>query len=232
MANFQYSRQSSNYDVDICLVIDKTGSMLPILETVKQNALRLYDDIKQNMSAKGKIINTMRVRVLFFGDYVADGAEAFYGCDFLEMPEQALLLKQCVESARAYGGGDDPEDGLEALAFGIRSKWCSGNSKKRHIICLFTDDNAHDLGFGKAVAGYPQNAPKSYEELLCMWGTAQFPGEMDPYAKRLLLFAPNKGYWQRIAKEWENTVLMPVETAKGLRDVTYQSVLDTVGNSI
>lgn len=232
MANFNYSRQSGSYDVDICLVIDKTGSMRPIIDTVKNNALRLYDDIKENMSAKGKTINNMRVRVMFFGDYIADGAEAFYGCDFLDMPDNAEVLKQCVESARAIGGGDNPEDGLEALAFGIRSKWCNDSNKKRHIICLFTDDNAHDLGYGSSVEGYPQNAPKTYEELLCMWGTAQFPGEMDPFAKRLLLFAPKMGYWERIAKEWENTVMLPVSTANGLRDVTYQSVLDTVGNSI
>lgn len=232
MQNFQYTKQSNSYDVDICLVIDKTGSMRPIIDTVKQNALRLYDDIRDNMAAKGKVISNLRVRVVCFGDYAADGAGAFYGCEFLMMPEQAPLLKQCVESIRAEGGGDEPEDGLEGLAFGIRSRWCAGNNKKRHIVCVFTDAPAHDLGFGKATPGYPDDAPKTYEELLCMWGTPQFPGEMDPYSKRLLLFAPNTSYWQRIAKEWDNTVLMPVASATGLRDVTYQSVLDTVGNSI
>ena len=123
MGNYSYSKQSAMYDVDVCMLIDKTGSMLPIIDTVKANALRLYDDIKRDMAVKGKNISNLRVRVMAFGDYKADGAEAFYGCDFLHMPDQAELLKQCVNSIRAEGGGDEPEDGLEALAFGIRSKW-------------------------------------------------------------------------------------------------------------
>ncbi|MDO4621208.1 MAG: vWA domain-containing protein [Lachnospiraceae bacterium] len=232
MANFKYTRQNEMYDVDVCMLIDKTGSMRPIIDTVKQNALHLYDDIKRDMTEKGKNISNLRVRVMAFGDYAADGAEAFYGCDFLNMPEQAELLEQCVNSIRAEGGGDEPEDGLEALAFGIRSPWCTGNNRKRHIICLFTDASAHDLGNGRSEAGYPEDAPKSFEELMIMWGTAQYPGEIDPYAKRLLLFAPDCSYWSRIAREWDNTILMPVASGKGLHDVTYQSMLNTISNSI
>ena len=67
---------------------------------------------------------------------------------------------------------------------------------------------------------------------MCMWGTPQFPGEMDPYAKRLLLFAPDCSYWPKIAREWDNAILMPVEDGKGLRDVSYQSMLDMIYNSI
>ena len=230
--NQKYTKQTSQYDVDICLLIDKTGSMRPIIDTVKENALRLYDDIKEDMRSKDKVISNLRVRVMAFGDYVADGASAFYGCDFLHMPDQAALLSQCVNSIRAGGGGDEPEDGLVALSYGIRSKWCTGNNKKRHIICLFTDASAHDLGHGSDVPGYPASAPKSYEELMCMWGTQKFRGEMDPYAKRLLLFAPDNSYWSRIAREWNNTVFRSVTSGIGLGDVSYRSMLDTIGNSI
>lgn len=234
MGNYEYTKQSNLYDVDVCILIDKTGSMRPIIDMVKAKALHLYDDIKRGMAVKDKekIISNFRVRVMAFGDYKADGAKAFYGCDFLQMPHQADLLNQCVKSIRPEGGGDDPEDGLEALAFGIRSKWCTGNNKKRHIICLFTDTSSHDLGYGRSVPGYPEDAPKSYEELMCMWGTPQFPGEMDPYAKRLLLFAPDCSYWPKIAREWDNAILMPVEDGNGLRDVSYQSMLDMIYNSI
>lgn len=232
MGNFSYSKQPNLYDVDVCLLIDKTGSMRPIIDTVKENALHLYDDIKCDMAVKNKRISNFRVRVMAFGDYIADGSKAFYGCDFLQMPDKAELLEQCVNSIQADGGGDDPEDGLEALAFGIRSKWCTGNNKKRHIICLFTDAPAHDLGFGHSTPGYPEDAPKSYEELMCMWGTPQFPGEMDPYAKRLLLFAPECSYWSKIAEEWESAIITPVANGRGLDEVSYQCLLDTISNSI
>ena len=38
MGNYSYSKQSAMYDVDVCMLIDKTGSMRPIIDTVKANA--------------------------------------------------------------------------------------------------------------------------------------------------------------------------------------------------
>lgn len=233
MENYTYSKQKSlKYDVDICLLIDKTGSMYPIIDTVKANALRLYGDIVRDLEERKKCITNLRIRVMTFGDYMEDGADAFYGCDFLQMPEQAALLEQCVNSIRAEGGGDIPEDGLEALAFGIRSEWCKGNNRKRHIICLFTDAPPHDLGHGRSVPGYPADAPTSLAELRSMWGTDGYPGEMDQYAKRLLLFAPDCEAWAQIAREWNQVVLRPVVSDKGLGDVSYQEMLDKISNSI
>ena len=232
MGNYSYSKQRNLYDVDICMLIDKAGSMQPIIDTVKSNALHLHDDIKRIIEVKDKSISNLRVRVMAFGDYSKDGSKAFYGCDFLQMPDKADLLRQYVNSIRAEGGSGEPEDGLEALAFGIRSKWSTGNNKKRHIICLFTNASSHDLGFGRSVPGYTEGAPKSYEELICMWGTPQLPGEMDPYAKRLLLFAPDCSYWSRIAREWDNTFFIPVASEYGLGGVSYQSMLYAIGNSI
>lgn len=221
-----------DYDVDICLVIDRTGSMWPIIDTVKENALSLHRDITARMQAKGKTVTGLRVRVIWFGDYLADGPGAMVASDFLTLPEQNAALEQCVSGIRAEGGGDIPEDGLEALAFAIRSRWCQGTAKKRHIICLFTDAPAHALGFGAAAEGYPASAPKDFDELTDMWGFGQYPGEMDSYAKRLLLFAPDDGWWHRIRTEWENTILRPADPDGGLEDVGYAEMLDTIANSI
>ncbi|MBR5048998.1 MAG: VWA domain-containing protein [Erysipelotrichaceae bacterium] len=232
MSVYQNRRFSYDYEVDICLVIDRTGSMRPILDTVKNNAVNLHRDIKTRMEMKGKTVSALRVRVIAFGDYAADGPEAIVGSDFMVLPEQTMDLEDCVEGIRAEGGGDIPEDGLEALAFAIRSKWTRGSGKRRHIICLFTDAPVHDLGFGAQAEGYPLSAPKTYEELSAMWGFTQYPGEMDTYAKRLLLFAPDEGWWQRIRTEWENTILRPAARDTGLQDVSYTEMLDTIANSI
>ncbi len=221
-----------DYDVDICLVIDRTGSMRPIINTVKNNALNLHKDITARMRAKGKTVSSLRVRVIWFGDYLADGPNAMAASDFLVLPEQNAILEQCVSGIQAVGGGDIPEDGLEALAFAIRSKWGKTAGKKRHIICLFTDAPAHDLGFGAKAEGYPASAPKNFDELSDMWGFAQYPGEMDSYSKRLLLFAPDEGWWHRIRTEWENCILRPTSLDSGLEDVGYTEMLDTIANSI
>lgn len=63
------------YNVDMVFCIDATGSMSPVLETVKQNALNFYDDVTKVMNEKQKSIDRLRIRVIAFRDYLADGTE-------------------------------------------------------------------------------------------------------------------------------------------------------------
>ena len=62
-----------SYAVDIVFCIDVTGSMTPIIDAVKANALGFYDDVQTNLTAKGKNVAQLRVRVVAFRDFVADG---------------------------------------------------------------------------------------------------------------------------------------------------------------
>lgn len=225
--------QFSKYNIDICLCIDKTGSMTPIIDTVRNNALNLYTDIKSSLEAKGKYVGRMRIRVLWFGDYLADGDRAMMGSDFLTMPEDMEAFRKFVNGVDAYGGGDVPEDGLEALAFAMRSDWCRDGWKRRHIIALFTDAPAHDLGHCKGAPNYPvAEMPVSFGELSEMWGDEDNPGEMNYQAKRLLLFAPDVSHWNTIQRCWENTVIRTAKEATGLQDISYQTMLDTIVHSV
>ena len=70
----------------------------------------------------------------------------------------------------AFGGGDDPEDGLEALAYAIRSKWNTEGLKKRQLIVVWSDAPAHELGFGKSAENYPKKMAKDFNELTQWWG--------------------------------------------------------------
>lgn len=225
--------QFGGYNIDICLCIDKTGSMKPIIDTVKQNALNLYRDISQSLEAKGKHIGRLRIRLIWFGDYVADGNMAMLLSPFMIMPDEQVKMKNLVDGIVAKGGGDIPEDGLEALAYAMRSDWCQDGWKHRHIIALFTDAPAHDLGFCKSAPNYPKSGmPANFSELSAMWGDEDDPGEMDYQAKRLLLFAPNESYWSKIANNWENVVIRTAQEATGLQDISYQVMLDTIVNSV
>lgn len=219
------------YNVDLVFCIDSTGSMSNIINIVKQNALNLYADICRIMEEKHKVIDKMRVRVISFRDYLADGENAMMTSDFFDLPEQAEDLKGCVDYIEADGGGDIPEDGLEALAYAIRSPWNSEGMKKRHVIVLWSDAPTHELGHGKKAANYPANMAKSFEELSLWWGDIQTGGHMDQRAKRLLIFTPNVPEWSRIAAEWNN-VIMVTTTAEGLTDVVYEEVLAGICNTI
>ena len=78
--------QFGAYNVDVCLCIDKTGSMEPIINTVKTNALNLYRDVLDSLEKKGKHVSQFRIRVIWFGDYLSD-ADPILVSDFLKMPE-------------------------------------------------------------------------------------------------------------------------------------------------
>ena len=103
------------YNVDMCFCIDATGSMGPVINTVKQNALSFYKDVVAVMEKKQKTINSMRVKVIIFRDYVAD-EEPMLMTKFFQLPQEAAQFESCINSIYAAGGGDEPEDGLEALA--------------------------------------------------------------------------------------------------------------------
>ena len=50
-----FSNQVGDYNIDICLCIDKTGSMRPIIDIVKNNALNLYRDVLDSLEKKGHL---------------------------------------------------------------------------------------------------------------------------------------------------------------------------------
>ena len=228
------SNYSAKYNVDIVMCIDATASMGPLLKLVKANALSFYQDFINEMSKKDKRPNQVRVRVIAFRDYLADGKDAMLLSPFFNLPEQSAEFEQLVKSIQPKGGGDDPEDGLEALGYAIRSKWDRTEGvKHRHVIVIWSDDATHDLGFGRGAENYPSKMARDFSELSAWWGVGQSgDAVMDRTFKRLLIYAPPKESWTTIAETWDNTLLFPSEAAKGLDEVTYNQILDAIAQSI
>ena len=150
------------YNVDMVFCIDATGSMSPVISTVKNNALNFYSDVVRVMREKQKTIDTMRIRVIAFRDYLADGDKAMMATGFFQLPQQEKEFEECVNSIVASGGGDEPEDGLEALAYAIKSDWTKEGTKKRSIIVVWTDASTHEIGFGSRAQNYPAGMAKSF----------------------------------------------------------------------
>jgi hypothetical protein len=84
------------YAVDIAFCIDVTGSMSPILDRVKDNALRFYDDVQKNLTDKGKNVDELRVRVIAFRDFKADGAAALQESPFFSLPDEQARFAEFV----------------------------------------------------------------------------------------------------------------------------------------
>ena len=47
-----------------------------------------------------------------------------------------------------------------------------------------------------------------------------------------MIFAPEKGAWPDIAEGWENTVYLPSQAGKGLRDFELDQIIEVLANSI
>jgi hypothetical protein len=133
-----------SYAVDIVFCIDVTGSMSPIIDQVKANALRFYDDVQSNLTAKGKNVDQLRVRVIAFRDFVADGAAALAESPFFTLPgERASFQTLSAVSSRKEVAMLQNQDWrlwrwrltrrgpLPGIAAG-RSLWCGLTSLRSH----------------------------------------------------------------------------------------------------
>jgi hypothetical protein len=218
------------YAVDICFCVDVTGSMSPILDRVKDNALRFYDDVQKNLTDKGKHVDELRVRVIAFRDLKADGAAALQQSPFFSLPDEQASFAEFVRGLVPEGGGDAPESGLEAVALAIHSPWTTSGDRRRQVIVVWTDAPAQPLTGEPAPAPFTEKIPKDFSGLTDLWENEQ--GVMGASAKRLIVFAPDGPGWTDISGVWENVVHHPSKAGEGLSDVDYGTIVDSIANSV
>jgi hypothetical protein len=219
-----------SYAVDIVFCIDVTGSMTPILDQVKANALRFYSDVQSNLVAKGKNIDELRVRVVAFRDIVADGDAALQESSFFELPADQGAFSEFVNGLVPEGGGDAPESGLEATALAMTSPWTTRGDRRRQVIVVWTDQPAHPLDSSAIPAAYADRVPADFSALTDLWEDPQ--GPLGSSSKRLIMFAPDGPGWSDISGVWENVVHNPSQAGGGLSDVDYGTIIDSIGNSV
>ena len=223
--------QGIKYNVDIVLCIDATGSMSGIIDKVKASALKFNDDLAQAMQEKDKSIDSLRVKVIPYRDYYADDDRAMSESPFYVLPEEKSQFASFVNGVSAGGGGDEPENGLEALALAINSEWTKEGDKKRQVIVVWTDASAHPLEkqSGSKPPTYPSSIPGNFNELTDLW---EGQGPMNFSAKRLIIYSPDAYPWTDITTHWDNAIHYPSKAGGGMSEVDYSSIIDAVANSI
>ncbi len=223
--------QGLKYTVDIVMCIDATASMKHLIDQVKSNAIRFYDDLRDVMDKKNKVIDQLRVRVIAFRDFWADGKLSLEISDFFILPDHRDQFNTFVSGLRATGGGNLPESGLEALAIAMQSAWSPHGDKRRNIIVLWTDASTHPLEKDARYKPkyYPEGMPKDLNELTDMW---EENPSLTPSSKRLILYAPDKYAWNEISANWSNTIQYPSTAGSGLSSLDYQTILDAIANSV
>lgn len=224
------ARRGLSYAVDIVFCIDVTGSMTPILDAVKANALRFYQDVQTNLTAKGKNVDELRVRVVAFRDLAADGEAAIQESPFYQLPADQAAFSDFVNGLVPEGGGDAPESGLEAVSLAMSSPWTTRGDRRRQVIVVWTDQPAHPLDPSLLPPHLSERVPADFSALTDRWEDAQ--GPLGSSSKRLILFAPDGPGWSDISGVWENVVHHPSQAGGGLSDVDYGTIVDSIGNSV
>lgn len=230
------------YTVDLVFCIDATGSMNPVLNVVKENALSFYTDLMKALNEKGKRVESVRIRVIAFRDYLEDMDDAMLVTDFFTLPEDTEEFTDTVNGIRAFGGGDIPEDGLEALGYAIRSDWSTTGTKRRQIIVLWSDAPPHPIGFAKESEYYPEGMASDFRELTDWWENEQ-NGYVNRRAKRLILYTPagkepgsydpeSEYPWDNIVNNWNNVIHFPSVAGGGLKEIQYQEIISAIVQSI
>lgn len=225
MGNFS---GSTDRNIDLVFCIDGTGSMSGIIDNLKRHAKRFHVELTDALVEANTNITSLRIKVITFRDY-ADDPDAMTESRFFELPDDLADFEREIDAIDAHGGGDSPENGLEALYLAMKSDFYTGD-KDRQIIVLFTDADALEL---KARAGYPRYPEDmvDWAELCDIWGGArQTDLKLRSRLKRLILFAPRETKYEKDFK-WNRVTYVPVEPSEGLKELDFSVVIKEIVKS-
>jgi hypothetical protein len=132
--------------VDIVFVLDVTESMQPYIDAVKQNIISFAQDLAANN-------RDYRLGLVTFEDYVIS-KYADCNCPYRNtMTSNVHQFIDWVSGLHAGGGGDIPEDQLDALAYAASFPF---RPEAEGIIILVTDAPPHHAGDGSEYTQHDQ----------------------------------------------------------------------------
>ena len=226
-----FRNQGFAFNVDIVMCIDVTNSMRPLINTIKEAALTLPATFLAAMDDVGKHVDSVRFKVIAFGDY--NYSENPMAESELFTADQAGEFEAYVNNLVLSGGGDIPENALEALALAFKSDWCKGGSKRRHVTILFTDAPALPLGERADCANYPTGMPASLAELMDWYSVPSHTDglKLEQKAKRLILYAPYEEPWDDLS-DMETVIYTPINSADGDSEIDISHVIELLSHAI
>jgi len=219
------------FTIDIVYCLDATGSMETYFPSIKNSIEKFYFDYQNKMKEKGKLVDSLRIKVIAYRDVFSDGDSAFLISDFYKMPEQLEQLKIFLNSIFTFGGGDKAESGLEALDIAICSDWNKTGDRQRQIIIVYTDSAAHKLEEIENFRpiNYPKYISKNFDELTDKWENGFY---VKNPSKRIILYSPDTYPWSEISNNWSNSVQYSSLAGKDLSESDYNEILNLISSSV
>lgn len=142
--NFFFTGRANGKSVDLVVVFDDTSSMSPQIEIMKSRVQGLIDQIA------GSDLNA-RYALVSFKDSESESLRSSWTTN-------ATSFKRVVNSMEANGGGDTPENALDAieaaLSLGFRPE-------AQKVVLVITDTSAHQKGDGTTVTQRTEDVVKN-----------------------------------------------------------------------
>ena len=222
-------------NIDFVLCIDGSSSMGNFINLLQKKISDFYSTIIKNHRKKGVNIKQIRIKIICFRNFVLDEQNSFFETKFFLLPNELSKLEEVLNSISPFGGSPNENSGLEALATAINSDWIRNLPHCRQIILLFSDTSPNKIrSQGLSNPQYPAEIPSSFDELTDWWEDVKL-NKIGSHSKRLILFAPEKGYWADIGLNWCNTIHVPCIKHPFKLDSTIlpmDYIISTIVNSI
>ena len=211
-------------NLDIVLCMDATGSMVDMLDKVKESAMGFYDRLKVELDKRHRRVEETRIKVIAFRDMTI--GEPNEVSEWFNLPAQNADYKAFVDKLEARGGGDGPETAIDALSLAMKQDWVKTGSKRRHVIVLWTDAPTKLPGIQKMDPQLPTTMP----EFIKMWQDPQ-EAKMEKKAKRLAVWAPSDDSWAFV-ESMEETNYQEVSPTKELDELSMDLVINYIAESV
>ena len=228
---------STERKIDIVFCIDGTGSMTPCIDAIKNNAKKFYMDFVEKMTNEGSSVDELNIKVITFRDYTEDGKDAMVVSEWFDITAgDDVEYEKHLNGIVADGGGDEPENGLEALFYAMTTDWNAKGDKDRQVIVLFTDADAVSFGSHTGHPNYPTDMV-DMDGLLNTWMCVRpaFLGQGDfklkERSKRMVLFAPAGTIYETMMGNFNRCQFTPVQMDAGLGDMDFEEVIKIIAAS-
>lgn len=216
--------------LDMVLCIDRACPTC--IAFLQKHFKNFYRDITEILRKKNRQFKHFRIRIVAFHKYGCDD-HPMLTTNFFDLPKDEQLFVGLLSGIDAYGI-PYPSDGLEGLAYAIKSDWADygeNSVDKKQLIIILSSNPTNPLGYGKSAPTYPRGMAKDFDELTNWWNDNSI---INGRAKRLLLFAPDNTEWHKISSEWNNVFHCPVEKDcfSDELNLIYDEFLDLIAYSI
>lgn len=121
---------SMKYGIDIVFCVDSSIEMSRHIDRIKKDIRKWCEKIIHELEQKYQEIGELRTKLITFRNYDQNDREAVLLTDFFVLPKGYDEFESCVNSFALREKDDKTVDGLEALAYAIRSKWSNEWMKK------------------------------------------------------------------------------------------------------